>query len=194
MIKPQERFAPEWPIATDRLLLRPFEPGDLDALYEMQSDERVVRYLYFDARTREEVREGLAERIAGAAIKGEGEWLSAAVISRESGHLVGDVALHWASVIHRQGELGFIIHPAHHGRGYAVEASIPLLAFAFQTLELHRVIGRAEARNTASARVLQKLGMRQEAHLIENEWVKGEWQSEVVYAILAGEWATVGDR
>jgi RimJ/RimL family protein N-acetyltransferase len=49
-------------------------------------------------------------------------------------------------------------------------------------------VGRLEPRNTGSARVLEKLGMRREAHLVENEWVKGEWQSELVYAILAGEW------
>ena len=155
MTELRQRVAPEWPLATDRLLLRPFEPGDLDALYEMQSDEKVVRYLYFGTRTREEVRDPLAEG---------------------------------------QGELGFVIHPAHHGRGYAVEASIPLLDFAVHTLELHRVVGRAEARNAPSLRVLEKVGMRHEAHLVENEWVKGEWQSEVVYAILANEWASRGDR
>ena len=53
---------------------------------------------------------------------------------------------------------------------------------------MHRVIGRLEARNAASARVLERLGMRQEAHMIENEYVKGEWQSEVVYALLDREW------
>jgi len=53
---------------------------------------------------------------------------------------------------------------------------------------LHRVIGRVEARNIASARVLEKLGMRREAHFVENELVKGEWQSELVYAILDREW------
>ncbi|MDP9231451.1 MAG: GNAT family N-acetyltransferase, partial [Actinomycetota bacterium] len=61
----------------------------------------------------------------------------------------------------------------------------------FEDLRLHRVIGRAEARNVASARVLEKLGMRQEAHLIENEYVKGEWQSELVYAILDREWRAI---
>jgi RimJ/RimL family protein N-acetyltransferase len=60
---------------------------------------------------------------------------------------------------------------------------------AFGVYDLHRVVGTLEARNVASARVLEKLGMRREAHLIENEWVKGEWQSELVYALLAREWS-----
>ena len=106
----------------------------------------------------------------------------------ESGELVGDVSLLWASEAHRQGELGFVLHPSHQGNGYATEASRPMLAFAFEELGLHRVVGRLEPRNAGSARVLEKLGMRREAHLVENEWVKGEWQSELVYALLAREW------
>ena len=180
--------APGWPLETERLLLRPFEERDLEALHAIHSDESVVRWLYNDVRTPEESRELLAHKIAGAALRGEGEWLSAAVALRQSGELVGDVSLLWASEVHRQGELGFVFHPSHQGNGYATEASRPMLAFAFEELGLHRVVGRLEPRNAGSARVLEKLGMRREAHLVENEWVKGEWQSELVYALLAREW------
>ena len=180
--------APRWPLETERLLLRPFEPDDLEALFAIQANESVARWLYNDPRTLEETRELLARKIGGAALRGEGEWLSAAAVLRMTGELVGDVSLLWASEAHRQGELGFVVHPEHQGRGYATEASRPLLDFAFGPLGLHRVIGRLEPRNAGSARVLEKLGMRREAHLVENEWVKGEWQSELVYAILAREW------
>ena len=181
-------YEPAWPIETERLLLRPFAPDDLDALHAIHGDRENVRWLYHDARSREETREVLALKIAGSALRAAGEWLSAAVVLRETGELVGDVSLLWASEAHRQGELGFVFHRAHHGLGYATEASRPLLAFAFETLGLHRMVGRLEPRNAGSARVLEKLGMRREAHLVENEWVKGEWQSELVYAILAREW------
>jgi RimJ/RimL family protein N-acetyltransferase len=77
---------------------------------------------------------------------------------------------------------------SHQGKGYATEATRPLVDFAFASIGLHRVCGRLEPRNTGSARVLEKLGMRREAHFVENEWVKGEWQSEVVYAVLSREW------
>ena len=180
--------APRWPMLTERLLLRPFEPGDLGALHAVYSDEHVVRWLYNDARSLEETRELLALKIAGSMLREEGEWLSAAVVLEGSGELVGDVSLLWASEAHRQGELGFAFATAHHGKGYATEAARPMLEFAFAALGLHRVVGRLEPRNLGSARVLEKLGMRREAHLIENEWVKGEWQSELVYAILAREW------
>jgi RimJ/RimL family protein N-acetyltransferase len=178
-------LAPAWPIETARLVLRPFQPGDLQ--YAIHSDEQVARHLYNDPRTLDEVQDLLERKIAGAAVDGEGQWLCAAPTLMETGELVGDVSLLWTSE-HRQGELGFIVHPAHQGKGYATEATRPLLAFAFETLGLHRVVGRLEVRNVGSARVLEKLGMRREAHLVENEWVKGEWQSEFVYAILGREW------
>ncbi len=180
---------PIWPIYTERLLLRPFDEGDLEALYAMQSDEEVVRYLYHDARSLAEVRSALARKIAAVAIEGEGDGLGVAAVLHETGELVADVSLWCVSEGHEQGELGFVVHPAHQGRGYATEAARPMLDFAFSTIGFHRVVGRTEARNIGSARVLEKLGMRREAHLIENEWVKGEWQSELVYAMLADEWA-----
>jgi RimJ/RimL family protein N-acetyltransferase len=180
--------APDWPLRTERLLLRPFEAGDLHALHEIHADETVVRWLLNDARTLEETRGLLERKIAGSTLRSEREWLSAAVTRRDTGELIGDLSLLWASEEHRQGELGFVFHPLHHGHGYATEASRPMLAFAFDGLGLHRVVGRLEPRNVGSARVLEKLGMRLEARFVENEWVKGEWQSELVYALLAKEW------
>jgi RimJ/RimL family protein N-acetyltransferase len=107
---------------------------------------------------------------------------------RDSGEIVGHVT-NSIDPEHRQAEIGFMFDPAHQGRGYATEASRALVAHAFEHYGVHRVYGRLEPRNEASARVLEKLGMRREAHLIENEWVKGEWQSEAVYALLARQWA-----
>jgi RimJ/RimL family protein N-acetyltransferase len=179
---------PAYPVQTDRLLLRPFAATDFEALLAIQSRDDVTRHLYWDPRTAAEVREVLETKVRSTAIVAEGDNLSLAAVLRESGELIGDCSLRWLSAEHRQAEIGFIFHPDHHGHGYATEAAAALLALAFDELRVHRVIGRLEARNTASARVLERLGMRQEAHLVENEHVKGEWQSEVVYAVLDREW------
>jgi RimJ/RimL family protein N-acetyltransferase len=177
---------PAYPIETERLLLRPFAATDFDALFAMQSREDVARYLYWDARSRAEVREALEKKIASTAIRTQDDALALAAVVPRTGELVGDFVL-WLHAP-EQGEIGFIVHPDHHGRGYATEAGRVMLRLAFEGLGLHRVIGCAEVRNTASARVLEKLGMRREAQLVENEWVKGEWQSELVYAMLDREW------
>jgi RimJ/RimL family protein N-acetyltransferase len=178
---------PGWPLETERLVLRAFEESDLDALYKAHSDVEVARWLYNEPRTLEQARDLLGRKIAGELLA-EGDWLSSAVIERGTGNFVGDVALHWVSEEHKTGEIGFIFDPDYQGRGYATDAARALVDFAFDGMGFHRVIGRTEARNVASARVLEKLGMRLEAHLVENEWVKGEWSSELVYAMLEHEW------
>jgi RimJ/RimL family protein N-acetyltransferase len=184
---------PAYPVHTDRLLLRPFAAGDFDALLAIQSRADVARYLYWDPRTAAEVRETLDAKVRATAIIADGDNLSLAAVLRETDQLIGDCSLRWASAEHRQAEIAFVFHPDHHGRGYATEAAGALLALAFDDLRAHRVFGRLEARNTASARVLERLGMRKEAHLVENEHVKGEWQSEVVYALLEREWTSRAD-
>jgi RimJ/RimL family protein N-acetyltransferase len=173
---------------TERLLLRPFEPDDFDALYSYQSRDDVTRHLYWGARSPAEVREALRKKLASTAIRAPGDVLALAMVLRSTGELVGDYVLDWKPDEHRQGEIGYIVHPDHQGHGYATEAGGVLLSIAFDDVGLHRVIGRIEPRNAASARVLEKLGMRREAHLVENEFVRGEWQSEIIYAMLDREW------
>ena len=177
------------PIETERLLLRPYRPQDYAALFAMQSRPDVARYLYWEPRTAEEVRGSLEKKIWATEIAGEGDVLALAAVLRETGQVVGDFVLWLASAEHQQGEIGYIIHPDHKGNGYATEGARALLRVAFRDLGVHRVVGKIDSRNAASARVLEHLGMRREAHLVENEFVKGEWQSEVVYAILATEWS-----
>ena len=179
---------PSYPLETERLLLRPFTDGDFDALYAMHSRQDVARYLYWGPRNEEEVRAALVKKVASSELNSEGDFIALAGVVKATDEVVGDFVLQWVSAEHQQGEIGFLVHPDHQGRGYATEAGHLLLRLAFDGLKLHRVIGRLEARNAASARVLEKLGMRREADLVENERVKGEWQSELVYAILEREW------
>src|SRR5690606_24018381 len=135
----------------------------------------------------------LAERVASQTrIAAEGDKLVLAVERLDTGVLVGDVNLVWTNREHRQGEIGFVLHPAHHGRGFAREAGAVMLRLGFDELGLHRIVARCDGRNVASTRVMEKLGMRREAHFRENEIVKGEWTDEIVYAMLSTEWRRVG--
>ncbi|MFG1707414.1 GNAT family N-acetyltransferase [Nonomuraea sp. M3C6] len=179
---------PHYPITTQRLLLRPFTPGDLDAVNAYESRPDVTRYLYWDARDRDTSRTFLDKKITRVALLDEGDAIDLAITLRDTGDLIGNCLLIWTSNHHRQGEIGYVLHPDHHGHGYAPEAARAMLRLGFADLGLHRITGRLDARNTASARVLEKLGMRHEATLIDNEHVKGEWASEAIYAILDTEW------
>lgn len=186
--------SPTLPLETERLLLRAFTPEDFDALFAIYSRPDVVRWLYHETRSGREVGELLEDKARSRDIAKEGDKIVLAVVLKGTNEVIGDVVLSCASERHLQGEIGFAFHPDHHGHGYAAEASAVLLRLAFEDLGLHRVYGRAEPRNTASARVMERLGMRREAHLVENEFVKGEWQGELIYAVLDREWRQASRR
>ena len=181
------------PIRTERLILRLYAPDDLDAHFAIQSRADVARYLYWSPRDRKGAAETLQQKINHHSIEADGDLLSLAVVRAEGGPLIGDLMVRYASATHRQVEIGYIFHPDAQGHGFATEATRAIVDLAFHQLRAHRVFGQIDARNEASARVLERVGMRREAHLVQNEWVKGEWTDEAIYAVLAAEWAALSD-
>ncbi len=171
---------------TARLLLRPYRSTDLDDLLAIRRRPDVVRYLYAEVQDRGVVADVLRRRMVMDRLVAPGDSLVLAV--ERHGRVVGDVSLEWTSGEHRQGEIGFVFHPDAHGHGYATEAAGALLDLAFDEVLLHRVSGRCDARNTASAALMRRLGMRQEAHFVHNEWFKGAWGDELVFAVLEHQW------
>jgi RimJ/RimL family protein N-acetyltransferase len=177
-----------YPIRTVRLILRPFTPDDLDDVYAYYSRPDVAQYLYWEARDRAQASEALDGKIRQCVLVEQGRGLALAVVWRELGRVVGEVGLKWLSREHRQGEIGFVFNPEFHGRGLATEAAEVMLRLGFDDLGLHRIIGRCDARNRSSAALMERLGMRREAHFVHNEIVKGEWGEEFVYAMIESEW------
>jgi RimJ/RimL family protein N-acetyltransferase len=178
------------PLRTDRLTLRPFEARDLDAFHAYASLPEVVRYMYWEPLDRPAALAKLTTYQGRTALRDEGDVLTLAMELAETSapQVIGEVMLVWRSRVHRQGELGFACHPAFQGRGFVTEAAAAMLDVAFDHLDLHRVCGRCDPRNTASGRLMSRLGMHLEAHLVESEFVKGEWVDEQVYAVLRREW------
>jgi len=179
---------PRYPIETERLLLRPFMASDLDVLHRLQSLPEVVRYLRWGSRTRDEVTAVLEERIHQTRIAAEGDTLILAVTLRDGGALIGDVNLQLLSSENKQGKFGFVLLPEYHRQGYGRESAMATLALGFDIMGLHRIDGYCDARNTASVRLLERLGMRREAHSRESERFKGERVFLYIYMMLAAEW------
>jgi RimJ/RimL family protein N-acetyltransferase len=176
------------PIETKRLTLRPFAESDLDALANILARPDVMRYLYEEPRTRPEVAATLAERVSMDALTHEGDTLMLAIVLRDTGQMIGDVSLKWTSQRHSQGEIGFAVHPDFQGKGYASEAATALFDVGFREIDLHRIIACADDRNANAIHVMERLGMRREAHFRDSEYVKGEWTSQLVYALIREEW------
>ncbi|WP_344306553.1 GNAT family protein [Fodinicola feengrottensis] len=179
---------PTYPIDTDRLFLRLYQHSDLDQLHDIHRRSDVVRYLYWTEKSHEQTKEMLDRRMQKTVFDPDSDGLILAVERKDTGELIGDISLFDYDKVNNQAEFGFIFHPDHQGRGFASEAARVGLDLAFDAFGLRRVIGRCDARNTASAKLMERLGLRREAHFREDEFFKGEWSSTYVYAILASEW------
>ena len=183
--------APHAPVQTARLTLRPFEARDLDDLFAYRSLPDVARYLYGPATDRAGAQELLARWMAGSNMTQAGERLVLAVTPRGGQRVMGEVMLMWRSQEHQQAELGYAFHPDFHGQGFAYEAAAAMLGLGFREFNFHRIYARCDARNIGSYKLMQRLGMRREAHFIQNELFKGEWSDELYYAILQAEWTAL---
>ena len=176
------------PIRTTRLVLRPFATEDRDQLYAFHSDPEAVRYVPYPPRSRDQVTDVLRRKAANTELRSEGDLLELAVLRADDQSLIGDVLLALRSVEHQTLEVGYIFAPAAGGQGYATEAIRALVDLAFGPIGARRVVARVDDRNRRSAALLERLGFRLEAHLIENEWFKGELSNELDYAVLSREW------
>ncbi len=181
-------LTPDFPIATDRLRLRPLTAPDGEDLLAYRSLPDVCRFVPFEPMTAADIAEKLEGPWRRTAIDGEGQALFIGVELTATRRLIGDLMLAFHSFEHRSGEVGWVLNPTHVGQGYASEAARALLSLGFDGLGLHRIVARVDARNGASLRLCERLGMRREAHLIANEWFKGGWSDECDFAMLDEEW------
>jgi RimJ/RimL family protein N-acetyltransferase len=189
-----ESLRPAYPIRGDRLLLRPLSGRDADALLAYRGRADVCRYVPFEPMTPEDITERLAGAWTRTELTGEGQSLALGAEVRQTGELAGDGVLFWNSREHAAGEIGYVFNPRLGGRGYATEAVTMMLRLGFEELGLHRIIARIDERNEPSVRLARRVGMRQEARLVENEFFKGEWTTELDFAILAAEWHAAHSR
>jgi len=176
------------PVRGPRVTLDLLRDDDLEALYALQSNSEVCRYLLYEARSREKVAEVLTRDAGATRLENPGDFVQPA-IRDEDGHFVGTMYFHLTSADDRTAEIGWILAPTSQGKGYATEAALVLLKLAFGKLALHRVYAELDPRNAASVAICERLGMRHEAHFIEHMWLKDEWTDTATYAILEREWA-----
>jgi len=180
-------FRPALPIRTARLALRAVTLDDLDDVHAWQRRTDVVRWMDgADPRTREQSRASVLAMSGENALRVEGDCLTLAAAT-DAG-VVGIVELVWRGERDRVAELGYVFHPDNGGRGLATEAATAVMDWGFNEFDLHRIYARCHSRNEASARLMIRLGMRQEAHHVESYLFRGEWADQLVFAILAAEW------
>ena len=182
------------PIETERLAVRRMEDGDLGDFLEYEQRPEHTRYLargpYVEGRAREFIAQ-----MRDMEIGAEGNYLHLALELKATGQMLGTVCVKVASQAHRQGDIGWFLHGDYQGRGLATEASRALVVFAFADVGLHRITAHCDAANERSRRMMERLGMRREAHFRHAAFFDGVWHDQYLYAMLEEEWiAKIGEN
>ena len=175
------------PLHSTRLTLRRFTMADLEPFMAYRNDPDVARYQGWESCSQTEAAlliAGQHGRDAGTP----GDWFQIAFALKDTDELVGDCGLEVHAPAGNQATVGFTLASAHQGKGYDTEALTCLFDHLFTQLKLHRVTADTDVLNTRSWRLMERLGMRREAHHIQNVWFKGRWADEYLYAILREEW------
>ncbi len=175
-------------IVTERLLLRPLQLEDVPAFAAYRRDPDVARYQSWDTAYSQADGERLVQAQQGVDLGDPGPWLQLAAVDRGSGALCGDCAVRVVTDQPHTAEVGVTLAPAQQGGGLATEALAAVVTRLFEQHGIHRVYAQADDRNVPVHCLLERLGLRCEARLLDADWFKGEWTTLRIYAALRDEW------
>jgi RimJ/RimL family protein N-acetyltransferase len=175
---------------TERLLLRPFTQDDFAAVHAYASNPENVKYMIWGPNNEAQTKSFIDNTIKQAEAKPRTNY-DFAIVLKETGVLIGGSGIYLDND-KNQANLGWILHKDYWKQGYGTEFATALLKFGFEELKLHRIYASCHAENYGSYRVMERNGMRREAHFIKARTgfagYRDEWQDELVYAILAEEY------
>lgn len=175
------------PWATERLIVRSFKHSDLEPFLSYRNDPEVARYQSWDVPYSRDRAIRFIQETQAVEVTSR-RWLQIAIELKSSHRMIGDVAFSIKPDDAQQAVIGYSVARPYWSNGYAFEAVSRLLVFLFDELNLHRVVAECHMGNVGSWKLLEKLGFRREAHLVENLYFRGVYCSEYRYALLMREW------
>ncbi len=174
------------PIATERLSLRAMRVSDAPDMFAYAHRDDVTEYLtWFSHRRLEDTRDYLTE--VGRRYR-TGDFYDWAIICREDGRMIGTCGFTSFNYNSDSAEVGYVLNPDYHGRGLATEALRAVMNFGFQELSLHRIEAHYIEGNTASRRLMERVGMQFEGYAREAMLIKGRYRTIGTCAILRREY------
>ena len=174
-------------IQTSRLLFRNFTADDYDAVHVYASDPVVTRYTAFGPNTPEQTR-GFLQLVSGESSQADRANYSFALIHKETNGLIGSCGLMRSDTNGPQYSFGYALHKGWWRQGLASEATAALVKFGFGELRAHRLWAHVFLGNTASEKLLQKLGLRYEGCTLQSFFVRNAWHDLQTFAMLRSEW------
>jgi len=172
---------------TERLVVRNMREEDLRDFLAYQTHPDVLRLLSTEPFIEERALKFLAFQ-ATSEVGDEGGYKAFAIHHIADDKMIGEVGIYLSPLAQDKGDIGWSLHPDYQGQGYATEAARVLLDYAFVERDLRRVTSGCDTRNTASCRLMERLGMRREGHLRQSVFIEGAWRDEYLYALLRDEW------
>lgn len=173
-------------IDTERLVLREFRRDDWESVHEYAVDPEVYHHMPWGPNSEDETR-AFIERAIASRHRNPRLHFELAVTVREHGRLIGGAGIRVADEGFRAADMGYCLRRDAWAEGFATEAAAGLIGFGFKRLGLHRIWATCDARNTRSARVLEKVGMKLEGTMRDDTWLRGQWRSSRLYSILESE-------
>jgi RimJ/RimL family protein N-acetyltransferase len=173
-------------IETERLILSRLRAGDAPRIYAYRHLPEVYRYQGWRPQSLEDA-ESFVRGLSAVDFDTPGTWYQFGLRLRDSDQLVGDLGVHFFED-GEQVELGVTLAPEFNGKGLATEALIAVIEHLFGPANKHRVTASIDSRNEASTRLMERVGMRREAHFRESVRCDDEWADDLVFAMLSSEW------
>ncbi|HEY7638559.1 MAG TPA: GNAT family protein [Steroidobacteraceae bacterium] len=176
-------------LQTSRLSFRYLTVDDFDAVHAYASDPVVTRYTAFGPNTMQQTKDFLDRVVAESALEGDQPNYQFALIEKQTNRLIGSCGLMRSNTDGPQYSFGYVLHKDWWGQGLASEATATLIQFGFDELRAHRLWAHVFLGNTASGRLLLKLGCRYEGCALKSFFARGAWHDLQTFAMLRSEWA-----
>ena len=171
-------------IRTERLTIKPITLADASAMFEYRTKEKIFLFQTFKPGTLHEIEDFIRNSTTG--FNEEGRWFQLGIFHNST--MIGDIGIHFIGPENSQCEIGYTIHPVYQKKGYGKESVIGVVNYLFKVLQKHRITASTDPQNAASIALLESLGFRKEGLFKKSLFINGNWEDDLIYAILAEEW------
>jgi len=173
-------------LETERLLLRPITLGDKIEIFKYRSDAETNKYQGWIPKTIDDVEIFIGK--ISKQINESNTWFQFVIIEKETQTIIGDFGIHFWDSENKQVEIGCTLNKDSQHKGYATESAKKIIDYLFKELNKHRIIASIDPKNMASIKLVEKIGFRKEAHLVESLFINGIWVDDLLYALIEKDW------
>lgn len=178
--------------STERLDLRGIRLCDAKSMFKYRSNPQVYEFQNWKPQTLEDV-EGFISMNISKTPNIPDTWYQVGIFIKGVDELIGDIGIHFLEAENVQVEIGYTLALDYQGKGFGTEAVVGVINYLFNNLNKHRITASVDPRNTKSLALLERIGMRKEAHFKKSLWFNEQWADDIVYAILKEEWISEKD-